>query len=367
MWVVLRLSVRRLFALLLLFCALESLAQDPVFAQYYLNQNYLNPAFAGYTNDLSVTLNTRMQYMRVPGVLATNTLSANIACDEETKLGIGAILYDHVEGEGLLHTTAFASQFSANFPFHYQSGYTRHKGLISWGMQLGAGQKYIDWSRLNFTDQYSPYFKGIQNPTNVAPQERASNIFLDAGAGVRGIFQYGEKIKPKFLSFGAAMFHINRPVQTFFNADLKLEPRYSFYVFSYFGDNIRGRQRDLRYLSVGMLMDLQQGMRSNTLSVYKDANEYFTGGVSWRRQNFLLVDRNVDAVILHILLNYKELTFGASYEWTVSTLGEEKTFGTLEFGLQYRFEGTNLCRMPNKKACPMKGFEMGHDYPNLGM
>lgn len=364
-------SLGKIVLVITLFLSLPSFGQDPVFAQYFLNQNYLNPAFAGYTNDLTVNFNSRAQYLRVPGMLMSHTASANISCEEETRLGLAILAYNHIEGEGYLNSVNLSGQVSANFPFKYKVSRSRsNRGLFSGGVQFGAGQKFINWDRLTFSDQYSPFLNGIQNPSNVGQQERASNIYLDAAVGIRMSMEYGSGKRPKFLSLGASVFHINRPKQTFFDSRLPLAPRYSFYAFTYIGNNKRGRSKDLRYLTIGALADYQQGLQSHTISVYKDANELLTMGVSLRRQNFILIDRNVDAVIPHILLNriklgrLNDLTIGVSYELTVSTLGEEQTFGTVEIGIKWRFGERNLCRS-RRKLCPVKGFDMGHDLPNI--
>lgn len=367
----LRLFAKISGAALLFFMSFKLSAQDPVFAQYYLNQNYLNPAFAGFTNDLTGSINTRAQYLRIPGLLTSTTASFNISCEEETRLGIGGILYHHVEGEGFLHTLNAAVQTSANFPFKFKWGSRArmNKGLISGGLQAGIGQKYLNWDRLTFSDQYSPFLDGIQGPSNVGQQQASSNLFLDAGAGIRASLEFGSGKRPQFLSLGAAAFHLNRPIQTFLESQIPLEPRYSFFTFYYLGNARKGRTRDLRYWTIAALADYQQGLQSHTLSLYKDANEYLTIGISMRRQEFVMLDRNIDAVIPHVLINIPDIrgddvTIGISYEWTVSTLGEEKTFGSLEFGLTWRFEGTNMCNS-RRKLCKTKGFDMGHDMPNV--
>lgn len=360
----LRLYAKAIYTLVTVFWALNLSAQDPVFAQYYLNQNYLNPAFAGFTNALTTSFVSRAQYLRVPGLLLSHTASANISCEEETRLGLAAIAYHHIEGEGFLNTINLSGQASVNFPFKIRQKSRSNKGLIAFGIQTGIGQKYLNWDRLSFSDQYDRYVNGIIRASNLKDQPISSNLYLDAAFGVRGTFEYGSGKRPKFLSIGASAFHLNRPVQTFLNTEVPLEPRYSFYFFNYLGNNRRGRTKDLKYLTIGALADYQQGLQSHTLSIYKDANEYITAGISVRRQNFILIDRNVDAVIPHLVLYHENWTIGISYEWTVSSLGEEQTFGTTEIGLSYRFETTNLCRT-DRKLCKVKGFEMGHDMPNI--
>lgn len=340
------------------------MAQDPAFAQYYLNLNYLNPAFAGYTNDLTTHVNSRIQYLGLPAPLVSHTAAANISCEEETRLGIGVLAYHNVEGAGYLQTFTAMGQLSANFPFKVHRRQRVNKGLIAGGLQFGMGQKYLDWNRLTFSDQYSPYAAGVQNPTNILVQQSSSNLYLDVGAGIRGTYEFGDGRKPKFLSAGFSGHHLNRPVQSFLENDLKLEPRWSMYAFYYLGNSKRGRTKDLRYWTLGMLADYQQGLQMHTLSMFKDLNEYMSLGLSVRRQNFLFLDRHVDAVIPHFMLRWGQLSVGASYEWTVSNLGEEKTFGSAEIGIAWRFAGRNLCRT-YKKSCAIKGFDMGHDLPNL--
>ncbi|MCR9152572.1 MAG: PorP/SprF family type IX secretion system membrane protein [Bacteroidetes bacterium] len=360
----LRLYDKSLWTALFLCFAFGLKAQDPVFSQYFLNLNYLNPAFAGYTNDLTTNFNSRVQYFGVPGVMASNTASANISCEEETRLGIGLLAYHNVEGQGILQTTTLSGQLSANFPFTIRRRQRTNKGLFSAGLQFGAGQKYLSWRNLSFSDQYTPYLRGVQNPTSIAVQQSSSNVFLDLGAGLRSTYEFGSGRKPKFISLGAAAFHLNRPAQSFLESNLKLEPRYTFYVFYYMGNPKKGRTKDLRYLSFGALADYQQGLQTHTLSVFKDLNEYMTVGLSVRREDFLFLDRRADAVIPHFVIKMNNLSVGVSYDWTLSPLGEENTFGSAEIGVSWRFPGRNLC--PGyRKLCAVKGFDMTHDMPNL--
>src|SRR5690606_26008845 len=94
-------SAKVWLALILLCCALLMQAQDPVFSQFNLNKNYLNPAYAGYSGDLSIGVNSRMQWNNIPGKFSTNTFNANIGCGPG-RFGLAVTGYDHVEGEGYL-------------------------------------------------------------------------------------------------------------------------------------------------------------------------------------------------------------------------------------------------------------------------
>lgn len=344
--------VRIGITLFLFLCNLNSFGQDPVFSQYYLNKNYLNPAYAGYSEDYSVGFNSRFQWSRVPGTFMTNTAHVNAGCPQN-RLGFALMFVDQVEGEGYLHTVNGSGQISVNLDGRFGSGFGNKlygkKYIISAGLHFGVSQKYLDWSKLTFSDQYTPYTEGVQGPTLVRPQNESSNPYVDIGAGVRTRMMISRK--ESFLSFGAAIFHINRPVETFFSIENKLQPRYTAHFFSHFQLNKYTNNPD--YLSIGMIHDRQQGLVTNTFTVEKDIYSIAMFGMSFRRQNFLLIDRNVDALVFHTLFSYWSWTIGYSYDVTVSDLGLHNTFGTHEISLTYVFQGRNICSgkgRKNKKA-----------------
>ncbi|MBE0668227.1 MAG: type IX secretion system membrane protein PorP/SprF, partial [Bacteroidales bacterium] len=49
--------------------------QDPQFSQFYANQLYLAPSFAGATEDYRFALNWRNQWPSIPGVFHTYSVS----------------------------------------------------------------------------------------------------------------------------------------------------------------------------------------------------------------------------------------------------------------------------------------------------
>jgi type IX secretion system PorP/SprF family membrane protein len=367
---VLHLSVKRVLIVTCLCCSVFLLrAQDPIFTQYYNNKNYLNPAFAGFTSDLSVTLSSRLQYLSIPGVLATNTLAANIGCNDGQRiLGYGFLVYDHVEGEGLLHTLNVAGQLSANVEWNTNLfGRKGNKALLAGGLQFGLGQKFLDWDRLTFSDQYSPYVNGlIRDQTTILPQQSASNIYLDLTAGVRGLFEFSSTSRPRLFQYGLSVSHINRPVQTFFVTNVQLEPRYSAFAFTHISNQGTGKVKSRKYWTFGLLGDYQQGLQSHTLIIGKETGQYFTVSVGYRRERFFQFDRNFDALLIMTMFTIDNWLIGVSYDWTLSALGEENTFGTVEIGIRYTFRGVNTCRT-DKTKCPERGFSLGHEVPKLGM
>ncbi|GAB5558233.1 MAG: hypothetical protein SchgKO_24460 [Schleiferiaceae bacterium] len=327
----------------MIFIGGKAYGQDPVMSQFSLNKSFLNPAYAGYGKDLIVAAQSRFQWTHVPGAFVTNTFSADIGCPR-SRLGFGLIAYDRYEGEGFLHSTNISGQVSVNLPGRFKKLFGNKmygkKYIFSAGLQMGVGQKQIDWSKLTFADQYGIYTGFTGDPSLVQPQNRESNQVFDMSAGIRGQFEFGKR--GSYVSFGGAVFHINRPVESFLGSENRLEPRYTLHFFTYFQTKKFSNNPD--FLSVGLVFDAQQGLTTNNLLVYKDIYSFGKVGLGFRRQNFVLIDQNVDAIILQGLVEYNQFTFGYSYDFTISEFGPQRSFGTHEIGITYRFKDTYLCK-----------------------
>ena len=65
-------------------------AQDPAFTQNYANPLYLNPAFAGTSNNQRIGMNFRDQWPNIPGTFNTYNISydRNII---DSSVGIGVL------------------------------------------------------------------------------------------------------------------------------------------------------------------------------------------------------------------------------------------------------------------------------------
>lgn len=323
--------------------AIFARAQDPVFSQFNFNKNYMNPAYAGYSEDLSIGFNSRRQWTNVPGTFSTNTFNANMGCGAG-RIGLALLGYDHTEGEGYLNTKNAALQMSVNFPgkLGRWMGHKlyRRKFITSAGMSIGVGQKMLDWSKLTFSDQYTPYEGFLGEPSIAHGYAPTSNTMFDVSAGIRTQAEINRK--GSYVSMGAAVFHLNRPVESFFDSDNRLPMRYTLHFFTYF--QLERFSNKPNYLSIGMISDNQSHLKTNTIMVSKDVENYAKMSLGFRRQNFLLIDRNVDAVIIQGLVSFSGFTIGYSYDLTISSLGPQRTFGTHEIGIAYVFGGFGLCK-----------------------
>ncbi len=328
--------------------------QDPVYSQFYLNKNYLNPAYAGYTQQLGVGVNSRLQWLQSPGVYSTNSFNANIGCSQN-KLGFALTGYENWEGEGFLHTWATSVQTSVNFAGKWSNRapkmFRNNRLIFSGGLGLGVGQKSLDWSKLTFSDQFSHYGGFSGKPSLVTPQNESSNMIFDMSGGAK--LQTGYGTRGGYFSIGAAMFHLNRPVESFFDHENKMSPRYTFHGFWYFRTQKHLRSRNASYMSLGAVVDWQAPIRTSTFMVSKDIGSMMKASLGFRSRTFIDINESMDAFIIQLMLVTGNFTIGYSYDLTVSDLGPQRTFGTHEIGLTYIFKKVNFpwCKGKSSDNC----------------
>src|SRR5688572_23931189 len=187
-------SVGSLFFGLALFMGHEASAQDPQFSQFYAAPLYLNPAFAGSTNQGRAGINYRNQWPAVDANFTTLSAFGDIYL-EDYNSGIGAILTrDYVNLVGV-QNISFAAQYSYDLSII--------KGLsFRPGFEAAITNRSINFGKLVFGDQLDPNTGTISGPT--AESLRGSNRFFpDISAG--GLFY------TSFAWLGFAAHHLTTP------------------------------------------------------------------------------------------------------------------------------------------------------------
>lgn len=344
--------VKRKITFLLMGLALAFVAkgQDPTFSLFNLNQIYLNPAYAGATGDLQVGFNSRAQWTHIPSKFNTQTAFVTGGCPKYN-LGLGLRFYNDTEGEGYLNTQNVAGLISFHIPARFSrrlniKGLRGMKNIFSFGMQFAVGQKRLDWTDLVFSDQLHPYLGFYVQESQVNPKNEVSNMVFDIGVGFRWRGEFGKR--GSYFSLGAAGFHINTPTETFFSLDTRIQPRYTGHFFTHFQTS--KFKNNPHYLSIGWILDVQQVLQSNTLSLSYDVSPNVLLGISYRKKYVFNIDRDFDAIILSAFVNIGNLSFGYSYDFTMPYLGIDATYGTHEIGIVYRFKGTYVCFGKRRKA-----------------
>ena len=103
--------MRYLLNILLFFGVLYVNAQDPHFSQYYAAPLYMNPAFAGTTNDHRIIVNNRIQWPSLPQAFTTYAVSYDFY-KPELKSGFGFLATTDAAGSAGLRSTTFGFSYS---------------------------------------------------------------------------------------------------------------------------------------------------------------------------------------------------------------------------------------------------------------
>jgi type IX secretion system PorP/SprF family membrane protein len=147
-----------------------SMAQDPLFTQKTGNINHFNPALVGAQSDFGVQLNYRNQWPTLP----LNPITSSLLTNYNLQNGLGFGLELKNDRVGPLTT----SNVKANINYRHKFGAVETR----YGLNLGYGEKHMDYEGLRFEDQISPG-SGFTNP-NAEPFENKSTKYatLDIGA-----------------------------------------------------------------------------------------------------------------------------------------------------------------------------------------
>lgn len=328
-------------------------AQDPVFSQILINKSYLNPAYAGYSGDLTFDMQSRIQWFRVPSYFLSNAFAINGGCNAN-RLGFSLQGLSDLRGEGFLQNHRITGAVSVNLP-----GYTSRKlknkflrdrkTIVSTGLAIGIGQRFLNWDRLLFTDQLDHYLGIVRNSSLVNPQNVVSNVIVDLSAGSRMKMEISDK--GSNISAGFAMFHINRPIETFFYSENRLPIRYTGHIFLHL--QTEKYVNNAQFLTIGWVGNYQQEMQTNIVLLMRDFNSGFMLGGGFRSERIYLLGKTIDSIVLQFNLRQGDVIINYSLDFTVSSLGVHRTFGTHELGISYLMSGYNMCGMfykRNKRA-----------------
>jgi type IX secretion system PorP/SprF family membrane protein len=352
--------MKKLKNIFLFFCgfvACERIwAQDPSFAQFFSSPLNVNPALTGAINGKwRVISNYRSQWSGAAYPYTTGTISiddkifqnsvANYV-DEITRVGIGGMMmYDQTMG-GALKSNYASFNISGNIRLASMPGYEpdgnriRHLSKIKMeegseqrlgvGIGLSYGKRMLDVTKLNFEEQ----FTGNGFDTNLPTGETALSDmkpYISANAGLL----YSIITENSNFDLGVAVFHLNKPKQTFLDDDNHfLATRYV--VHSNFEtlltDNvilntngIYQYQSGASYFSVG-------GALGYYMPTSDERNKIINAGLWYWSKN---------AIIPYVGFSYGNFQIGLTYDITISDLkNAPKNIQTFELCLILRGSGS---------------------------
>lgn len=139
--------------------------QDPQFTQFYFNKLMINPASAGYHDNICVNLFNRFQWTGFQGAPFTNQVSvdANLKSFIGHDVGVGLTVFN--DNIGFFNTTGLRAAGAYRFAVG--------PGRLGVGIDLGFMNMIVNgtqWNAQNPADQYLP-------PSR-------TNMVFDAGAGI---------------------------------------------------------------------------------------------------------------------------------------------------------------------------------------
>lgn len=126
--------------------------QDPVFSQYMFNMAAINPAYAGSRDVFSLTATYRRQWIDLPGAPSTGLVSLDFPIAKKN-IGIGVAAYS--DRVGIFNNTGGYAQFA----YRLRLG----RGIMAFGLQVGAFQASADWTQVSGQDPNDPAFSSDFN------------------------------------------------------------------------------------------------------------------------------------------------------------------------------------------------------------
>jgi type IX secretion system PorP/SprF family membrane protein len=324
-----------LLIMFLVLSAIESMAQDPQFSQFYATPLYLSPSYTGTVKKSRLILDNRIQWASLPKAYTTYSLEGDHNY-QKRNFGVGFVFTRDVAGEGRL------SQNTIGLLYAYR---LEIKNIITFRPGLGFYYTLtsVDFLRNTFFDQINQ--SGQSQGSTVAsipadnqrgyPDATASLLIHTSGIWLgftadhllrqnQSLIRYIDYIQVKYTLFGGARI-----------------PLATHSLFS------QGQS-----LSASFLYKRQGYFNQLDLSAILSARPYMVGlsfrGIPFLKQGMSYYN-STDAVVLHIGYTFKDFTFAYSYDLTVSKLATA-TGGAHEISVIYDL--SELASPKRKKAMP---------------
>lgn len=317
-------------------------AQDPGFTQYYAAPLYMNPAFAGTTQQHRAAVNYRNHWASLPNAFVTYALSYDYNI-KGSNSNVGLVVSTDRAGTASLRTTNLGAIYSYSIPLN-------DKIRVMPAIQVGYVSQSIDFSKLVLPDQLQFGNSGapstdpdLRNTTGVSHFDFSS-----------GFLFYDSK---RWLGFSA--HHLNRPNQTMIDGESTLPIRYSVHAGWKIPLNLGPMRRGITS-SINPSVNYRQQGRFNQLDI--GANYYYRMLMLglWYRGIPLQQDMprtvNHDALAVAFGLSMNNLIFAYSYDMTISKLNPAATGGSHEVGLILHMQAAKrpgkVSRKDKYNPCP---------------
>ncbi len=311
-----------LIIILIFFPANNAISQTMSFSQFYSSPMIIAPSFAGMTSGSRISMNYRDQWPKVPGTFVTYAVSYD-QFFSRMKSGIGLIIVRDQAGSGNLGLIDIGLQYSYNIKID-------RKWRVRPGLHFRYAQRSLNFQKLIFSDQIS----GTNiSPTTIETNPIKSTGYIDVATSVL--------VYSNLYWGGIGVDHLLQPNQSLMGQDAKLKMKFSIFggvKVPLRASKRRRRNVDVENVTFSMLYRNQGGYDQLDIGAYWRKLP-FTLGLWFRGIPVLKPAKNLEAVdALIVLVGYKifDLSFGYSYDFTVSRL-ISSTGGAHELSIIYEF------------------------------
>jgi type IX secretion system PorP/SprF family membrane protein len=325
-------------------------AQDPQFSQFYAAPLYLNPAFAGSTNQARAGINYRNQWPAIDANFTTMSFFADYFIEDKNS-GVGFLLTRDREGLAGLRSLSLGLQYSYELQLTKQIGFRP-------GIQLAMFNRDVNFDKLTFGDQFDPATGGfIDQPSAESFSTNFSKTFFDVSFG--GVFF------TRSAWLGVAANHLNQPNQSIIDERSPLPMKLSFHGgFKFYmkpgvvGSGVYARDAE-RSIAPALQYRHQGDFDQMDLGLYFTF-EPLVLGTWYRGVPFKNIDDIVNNESIVLLIGFTQIgakdaiNIGYSFDYTISKLGPGSG-GAHEFSLVYTWPMRNPRKPPKDKLiipCP---------------
>jgi type IX secretion system PorP/SprF family membrane protein len=293
----------------------DGFSQDPTFSQFYANQLYLSPSFAGATEEYRLSMNYRNQWPAIPGVFHTYSVSFDKALINFNS-GIGVLATYDVAGSGELSTTNIGLLYSYDFNINRE-----------WHIRPGVNFKFyylgLDLTKL----LWSSSINGGSTPApSIHPPafDKVADVDFATSALV-----YNDR-----MWAGLTLDHLLVPKTSFYGEDASVPIKINLYGGVQIIKKTRLRTKLREVLSVAMNFQTQSKFFQTDIGLYYYKDPLIFG--LWYRGIPLVTSQAGDAIIGLVGIKTSQLHIGYSYDFTISNLISSSA-GAHEISLVYEF------------------------------
>jgi type IX secretion system PorP/SprF family membrane protein len=308
-------------------------AQDLHFSQYMQTPSLVNPALTGSSHVLraSVIYKDQWRSVTVPyktygasfemKLKASNWEKADkfktkIYKKSFSRMAAGVSFFRDRAGDGNMGSTRGSFSLATFVP-------TGKYSSLAVGLQASMVQQSVDVSKLVFPNQYgsSGYDPTINSGENYAAQ---NFIYADFAGGINWSYGYNDRAiganNERRANIGASVYHINQPKQLYLNdSKERLSMKYVFHADLLYGIKNTNVALIPSFIATlqGPALEMMEGFM---IKYYFKEDSKYTGIIKKSGLGFGVSYRNMDAVILSMLLEYENYAVGVSYDLTTSKL-----------------------------------------------